>query len=493
MTDTLTPILPQDARDLYLDDRKEDASYDTRETIEPGVDFFIEWCESEEITNMNEVSGRELTEYKRYCKKNTSKNIVSLNGLLSVLRRFLVYCVQIDGVRQNVPDKVPIPDVPDDEDVCYEKPTDKEVERALNYLEKYEPGSRRHVEYAIMKEISSRAGALRAIDVGDVDQEEQAIKFKHRPHRDHKDVKGTPLKNGNDGQRDVNVSQELMELIQQYLNNPDRHHVSDKFGRQPLLTTRHGRPKVGTIRRDLYKLTRPCIHSNECPHDRDIDSCEAVQNNHASKCPSSYTPHPLRRWSIEHQIDQGVPKDKLSDRVDVSVPVLNKHYDLRSEERKRKQRLKVYERLFEGYGDKEETLDQSVIDNLTDDDGMLDPVALHELIAESEKSLDEISTSNQSGKEEKEYEQQRKGDQTSFEDFTGSNAISQPVALPVVGGTILGKWLPDRLQRELQDMDPQPDTPTCPSTNRAVKGAAAYTLYVIMVAVNFTLLGIIPV
>ena len=61
MSNSLTPILPQKARDLYLDDRKEDASYDTRETIEPGVDFFIQWCESEEITNMNAVSGRELS------------------------------------------------------------------------------------------------------------------------------------------------------------------------------------------------------------------------------------------------------------------------------------------------------------------------------------------------------------------------------------------------------------------------------------------------
>jgi hypothetical protein len=34
------------------------------------------------------------------------------------------------------------------------------------------------------------------------------------------------------------------------------------------------------------------------------------------------------------QLDAGVPKKLLSDRVDVSVPILDKHYDQRSKERK---------------------------------------------------------------------------------------------------------------------------------------------------------------
>jgi len=50
-----------------------------------------------------------------------------------------------------------------------------------------------------------------------------------------------------------------------------------------------------------------------------------------------------------HQLDEGVPKELLSDRVDVSVPVLDKHYDQRTEERKSKRRREVLESTMDQY------------------------------------------------------------------------------------------------------------------------------------------------
>jgi hypothetical protein len=50
-----------------------------------------------------------------------------------------------------------------------------------------------------------------------------------------------------------------------------------------------------------------------------------------------------------HQLDAGISKELLSDRVDVSVPVLDKHYDQRSEERKSKRRLEELERHLPTY------------------------------------------------------------------------------------------------------------------------------------------------
>jgi len=171
--DELQPITPEKAEEIYLQERREDTSYETYETIEKGVDLFVEWCNEVEMENMNEVNGRQLMEYKSWCKNTSDNSTISLNGLLSNLRRFLVYCVRIEAVSSGTPDKVPVPNVPDDEDVNFEKPTSEEVEAAIEHLETYEPASRRHVEFMLIRELGCRVGAIRAIDLSDIDLDEQ--------------------------------------------------------------------------------------------------------------------------------------------------------------------------------------------------------------------------------------------------------------------------------------------------------------------------------
>jgi integrase len=503
----LEPMGPREARDDYLQERQEDARFETLRTIRKGLNLFVKWCEEQEIRNMNEISGRQLNKYKNWCKDTSDNNTVSLNGILGVLRRFLVYCVRVEAVAAGTPDKTPIPNVPDDEDVNYEKPTEQEVEAALEYLETCEPVSRRHVEYKIIEEIGCRVGAVRAIDVGDVDLEEGVIRFRHRPEKNHPEEKGTPLKNGSDGERHVNIPTELAELINDYKENPGRYDVTDRFGRKPLFTTENGRPLTDTIRRDLYKLTRPCVHADNCPHDRDTNSCDAFKNANASKCPSSHSPHPLRRYSIESQIDAGVSKEMLTDRVDVSIPVLNKHYDTRSEERKRKHRLKVFEKLYDGYGDPEETLDlDQMSEVLIDEDGMIDPQALGRLQsnrATSETGSDSAgatdgedvgATATEDGTDETpKATEETDEEQRSIDEFGRSPKTAFGPGTAVVAGTIaLGSKTVDRLHDELEALTPEETGVTPPGAERAAKGAAGYAVFVAMIAVNFALLGIVP-
>jgi integrase len=161
-------------------------------------------------------------------------------------------------------------------------------------------------------------------------------------------VYGTPLKNGADGERIVNISPDLTTLLENYLDH-HRDDVLDTFDRKPLITTPQGRIARTTIRRDYYKLTRPCVYDGDCPHDRSVDRCEATHSEHAASCPSNYTTHPLRKWSIMNQLQEGMPKELLSDRVDVSVPILDKHYDHRSEERKSAQRQRALEANISQY------------------------------------------------------------------------------------------------------------------------------------------------
>lgn len=61
------------------------------------------------------------------------------------------------------------------------------------------------------------------------------------------------------------------------------------------------------------------------------------------------TEHPLRKWAIISQLDAGLPEELLSDRVDVSVPGLDKHYDQRTEERKSQRRREALEANLSQY------------------------------------------------------------------------------------------------------------------------------------------------
>ena len=67
---------------------------------------------------------------------------------------------------------------------------------------------------------------------------------------------------------------EICTLLEDCIDNrrPD---FTEECGRQPLITTSRGRVHKGTLRGDIYRVTRPCYISDECPHERNLDKCDA--------------------------------------------------------------------------------------------------------------------------------------------------------------------------------------------------------------------------
>lgn len=342
----LEPLAPQDALDWYLEHRRESLRTATRRKHRSALGTFVDWTGEVGIDNMNDIGGRQLMEYKTWRKAETGIATVSLNGNLAILQRFLRFCVKIDAVEEDLVERVPLPNVPPEEEVNYEVPSDEEVENIQSYYRQFEYASRRHVKFELIAEVGIRLGAVRGIDLDDFDAEGRTIHLQHRP--ECTDAYGTPLKNGPDGERIINLSDQLRDFVVDYVEH-HRHDVVDEFGREPLFTTSSGRPSTATIRRDFYKMSRPCVYSGECPHDREVSECDAAKNANAADCPSRFSTHPLRKWSIMNQLDAGISKELLSDRVDVSVPVLDKHYDQRSEERKSRRRREMLETKFHSY------------------------------------------------------------------------------------------------------------------------------------------------
>jgi integrase len=142
----------------------------------------------------------------------------------------------------------------------------------------------------------------------------------------------------------VALSDQLCTLIDDWLNN-QRPGVTDDYDRRPLLASRQGRAQKTTLRCYVYQWSRPCAVGNECPHDRDPEDCEAVGYRAASKCPSSVSPHAIRRGSITHSLNNDMPDKVVSDRANVSQAVIDQHYDRRTEREKMEQRRDYLDNL----------------------------------------------------------------------------------------------------------------------------------------------------
>jgi site-specific recombinase XerD len=344
--ETLEPLAPQAALDWYVEHRQDELRTSTRRKHQSALGTFVEWTDRVGLDDMTDLTGRRLVEFKTWRKSESDLSTVSLNGNLAILQRFLRFCETVEAVPEGFAEKVPLPNVPPEEEVDDWVPADSAVENIQSYFRQFEYASRRHVMFELISEVGLRLGAVRAIDLRDVECEELVVRLRHRP--EDSEAYGTPLKNGPDGERLVNVSEQLGEFIEDYIEHT-RVETMDRYGREPLFTTPSGRPSTTTIRRDFYKMTRSCVSTGDCPHGREVSDCEATMNANAADCPGRFSTHPLRKWAIMNQLDAGVPKELLSDRVDVSVPVLDKHYDQRSEERKSQRRREVLEVSLDTY------------------------------------------------------------------------------------------------------------------------------------------------
>jgi integrase len=291
----LEPITPQDAVDWYLDDRKNELSYASKQNIEQGLDNFLSWASEDDLDNMNDFTRRKARRFKTWRQDQEGANKVSLNGNLAVVRRFTVFCVDIEAVKEGVPNKVPSSIVSEDEEVRKDPPSDEHVSAVREYLCTYRPASRVHAEHETTAELGIRTGSVRAIDIPDFKPKKKAIILRHRP--EETGIRGTPLKNGSDGERSINISGDLRDLLVAYVNNSDRPEGTDKFGRRPLFTSVDsdgtvGRIGVSRVRDDFYKVSRPCEIGESCPIDRDPGDCQAAKN----PTPTSVrrTTHPIR-------------------------------------------------------------------------------------------------------------------------------------------------------------------------------------------------------
>jgi len=298
----LEPIPPAEAAEMYHHAKRDGHAEATRRSSKHRIGAFLQFCEEHAIDNPNELSGRDLFQYRIWRREGQGEGrepikLVTLKGQLATLRTFLKFAANIDAVAPSLYEQVALPTMKHGADVSDSTLEPGRAVDVLESLERAHPASRDHIIMLLLWCTGARTGAIRGLDLADLALEGEhpevkgpAIRFVHRPETD------TPLRNQEDGTRWNRISELTAKYLTDYLEL-HRHDVTDDHGRNPAITTTHGRPAGNTIRKVLYRITRPCWRGEDCPHDRDVDTCDGAHLDHARKCPSSRSPARRPEWT----------------------------------------------------------------------------------------------------------------------------------------------------------------------------------------------------
>lgn len=334
LTNPSQKIHPRQARREFLNSRKGEYKESTNRAYEYPTKHFVEFCEEHGINTTGEINNYVLESWKEARKKEDVK-LITVHNNVKHTRVFIRWCERNELIEQGTADMMDIPNVTRSDTVSEVTLKLDHAEQVLRYLSTYEYATRQHALFFTMWHTGCRASGAVALDLEDFDpdlEDKGLLKFRNRPEL------GTPLKNRNSSERNVAISKKLRDVLVDYVEGR-REDVTDDFDREPLFTTTTERVRRQRIYKNTVGYTRPCIASDHCPHNRDKSECKAAQKKtKAAGCPSSVSTHPIRRGSITYHLNRGWSKEKLSERVDVSVEVLEKHYDARTLQDKQESR-----------------------------------------------------------------------------------------------------------------------------------------------------------
>jgi site-specific recombinase XerD len=330
----MTNMVPSEALQIYLKSRENEVTEQTLYSHKSRLGHFVQWCELREIEEVSELERGDMNDYRIWRRNDGDLSKVSEKTQMDTLRVFIRRMEKMGHVEKDLSHAVISPNLSGEEKANDDIVTPSEAESILKTLDKYHYSSRLHTFFILAWRTGMRTSALRAVDLQDMYLNDSYITVSNRPETEAR------LKNGSRGERHVALRDDSVEVLSDYIER-NRIEVSDDWAREPLLSTRQGRPHAGTVRNWAYYVTRPCFHSNSCPHARTESECTAAQDSSKGyECPSSTAAHSIRRGSITNMLQSDVPVRAVSDRCNVSEEVLAEHYDARTSQQKMEQRRK---------------------------------------------------------------------------------------------------------------------------------------------------------
>ncbi|MDS0221410.1 hypothetical protein NDI54_08620 [Haloarcula sp. S1AR25-5A] len=239
---------PRQARRQFLNARKGEYKQSTNRSYEYPTKHFVEFCEKHGIDTTGEINSYALESWKE-ARKQEDLKLITVHNNVKHVRVFIRWCERNQLIEQGTADLMDIPKVTNSQSVSETTIELDHAEQVLRYLNTYEYASRQHAVFKTLWHTGCRASGAIALDLRDFKPDHDGtpiLKFRNRKST------GTPLKNKDASERNVGISENLRDVLVDYIEGK-RHDVRDDFDRNPLFTTRNGRVRRQRIYKNYQK------------------------------------------------------------------------------------------------------------------------------------------------------------------------------------------------------------------------------------------------
>lgn len=309
-----------EAIERYVQRKRPDWSGGTERTYRRNLELFVDYTAGREIESLSELTRWNVGAFTDYLLAQDYAK-ASVASRQKSIKTWLKWLEGQGLLEPGVHLAIETLKLTDDEESSDEQ-LDPEAARTLLAFYRDSSkwrGTRGHAILEVLWHTGCRASGLIALDLGDFDGDAGDLMFRNRPETD------TRLKRGDQHQRNVTISETPTDVLRLWCAR-ERPSVRDDHGREPLFPSEDGRPTVDTVRYWVYEATQPCM-AEECPHGKRRPNCEWVPRNEASKCPSTRSPHPVRRGSITWQRNLGFSAETVAERAAATPGTIRRYYD----------------------------------------------------------------------------------------------------------------------------------------------------------------------
>jgi site-specific recombinase XerD len=214
------PVAVDEAVKAYLGRRKSDGktTQGTVETHRKRLNYLVEYCELEEIEHICDLRGHDIEQYREWRKIEATEKVdvlapKTIHEHMKMIRVFISAMESMEYVAPGMAERVYVPDIVEEDETSDEILEYDRAEEILSHVTKAESGQAEEVVWRLFVRCGLILSSLHSIDKSDVktDVEVPHIKLRNRSEA------GTKLKNRNDSERRVFISEETAEVIGNHL------------------------------------------------------------------------------------------------------------------------------------------------------------------------------------------------------------------------------------------------------------------------------------